>query len=533
MKQKYYIAILALILLLGAFLRFYNITQKGFYFDDEAVYALQAKSKIALPQAVFHHFKDGISFREAREKYMPWGFWKRSNGRPGYIYLVASSFIIGNAKDTTIFILNGILSLAAILFLYLLTSLLINKNAGLAAAFLLTISPYFLYYSRNGRSQIATSLFFTAGIYFLVKALKNKMPRLFFIGGLLIGYALTTHWSLLVSFAAVPLVFLYLFRKKTFPFEELKKYFLKFSAGFLMPLLFFQFITVIQDLLLYFFVPYTQNFANYFAELLDLFKDIPRAKVYGSFEPFFYLNLFSSMDGLISVILFLGGVILAIYKKIYRKSEFILLLIITMISIILISVSYTRVARTFASFLPLIYFFAAFAIWEIVGLIKYKKLKFAFVAAIIILTGINAIENNKLILRFGNPYKKSVEMAQNYASNEKIFLADYSSGPIFNFYANDILKGATTAESAKEQGARVFLSDWLLWEDVAADRSYFKSVKPSIVINDPFLEMTINPLEVDRWVSYYDSGIEDFINLKNNEHHFNVINIYLPGSSLK
>jgi 4-amino-4-deoxy-L-arabinose transferase-like glycosyltransferase len=526
-KQKYYIIILIVILLLGAFLRFYNITKKGFYFDDEAIYALQAKSKLALPQAAYHHFKDDISFKEARELYMPWGFWKGSNGRPGYISLAAFSFFVGGEKDYVIFILNGFLSLLAVFFLYLLASLMTNKKIGLIAAFLLAISPYFLYYSRNGRSQAATSLFLIAGIYFFAKALKDKKnnSRLFFISGILIGYAFTTHWSLLVSIIVIPLIFLYFWHKKTFPYEELKKYFFRFSAGFLIPLLFFQIITAAQDALLYYFIPYTQNFANYFAELLDLFRDIPRAKIYGSFEPLFYLNLFSLMDGIMPLILLIAGIILIIYKKLYKNSEFLPLLAVTTISIILISVSYTRVARTFATFLPLVYFFAAFAIWETANFINNKKLQIIFVASIILLISLSAAKNNPRLLEFGNPYKKAVEIAQRHAPNDKIFLAEHVSSPIFYFYANDILKGAYTSELAKKQGAEIFLSDWLLWEDVASDRKYFLNLAPSITIDDPFLEMLINPLEVDRWVSYYGSGIEDFLELKT-EPYFNAINIY-------
>ncbi len=130
-KKNYYTALLIFILVLGAFLRFYNITQPNLLHDSaaslEASLAISKYNAPILPSEVWYtrsplyHYILGICLK-----------------------LPLSPRLIGRS-------LTAFFSLICCYEIYLLGGFMGNRRAGLAAALLTSINPFFIYMSRTIR----------------------------------------------------------------------------------------------------------------------------------------------------------------------------------------------------------------------------------------------------------------------------------------------------------------------------------------------------------------------------------------------
>lgn len=164
--------ILATILVLGFFLRFYRLaTVPAGFFADEAASGYNAY-KILETGKDEHGELLPIFFRGFGEDY----------SHPLAIYSTIPFILAFKLTETAVRLQAVFFGMVTIIFVYLIGKEIISKNCGLWAAFIAAALPWLIHYNRVGfdySSYIAT---FSGSIFFLTKAASNKrFIILFFI----------------------------------------------------------------------------------------------------------------------------------------------------------------------------------------------------------------------------------------------------------------------------------------------------------------------------------------------------------------
>src|SRR3989338_2442940 len=190
--SKKSIALLCAIMALGAFLRFYQITEipPGLY-PDEAMNGNNALEALATGD-----FKV---------------FYPENNGREGlFINMQAISVAAFGNTPWALRIVSALIGTLTILGIYLVARELFRSNpVGLLAAFFLAASYWHLNFSRIGFRAIMLPMFATFGIYFLLKGLRTCKALNMIIAGTLTGLGVHTYiaFRFMVFVFAVPIVY--------------------------------------------------------------------------------------------------------------------------------------------------------------------------------------------------------------------------------------------------------------------------------------------------------------------------------------
>lgn len=155
--------LLIIVLLLASILRFYKIDANPVsLFGDEVDVGYQAYSIL----------KTG---RDYMGNFLPIHFQSLAEYRtPLYLYSALPSVAIFGISAWGVRLPAAIFGVLGILALYLLVSeIMRNKKFGLLAAFLLSISPWHIHFSRAAFEVTQMLFFYIIGIYFLLKGLKT------------------------------------------------------------------------------------------------------------------------------------------------------------------------------------------------------------------------------------------------------------------------------------------------------------------------------------------------------------------------
>ncbi len=163
MKLNKIKAILILVLLLAIFLRFYKIDANPVsLFGDEVDVGYQAYSIL----------KTG---RDYMGNLLPVHFRSLAEYRtPLYLYSAVPTVSIFGISAWGVRLPAAIFGVLGILALYLLvTEITRNRKLGLLSAFLLSITPWHIHFSRAAFEVTEMLFFYIIGVYFLLKGLKS------------------------------------------------------------------------------------------------------------------------------------------------------------------------------------------------------------------------------------------------------------------------------------------------------------------------------------------------------------------------
>jgi len=137
-----------LILLLSAFLGFYNITNRGIFGWDEGAYLNAGK----------HILEGDIRFLASGYKYV-------------HNLIIAIFFAIFGVYDYVGFSASVVFGILTVYLTYLIGDKLFNRRIGLLAALILAVTEYFIYYSRTALADIHLTFFFTLTIFVYINNL--------------------------------------------------------------------------------------------------------------------------------------------------------------------------------------------------------------------------------------------------------------------------------------------------------------------------------------------------------------------------
>ncbi|MDO8658173.1 MAG: glycosyltransferase family 39 protein [Candidatus Levybacteria bacterium] len=163
MKSSKFKFLLIAVLLLASILRFYKIDANPVsLFGDEVDVGYQAYSIL----------KTG---RDYMGNFLPIHFQSLAEYRtPLYLYSAVPTVAIFGISAWGVRLPAAIFGVLGVLALYLLVSKVTrNKKLGLLSAFLLSISPWHIHFSRAAFEVTQLLFFYIVGIYFLLKGLKS------------------------------------------------------------------------------------------------------------------------------------------------------------------------------------------------------------------------------------------------------------------------------------------------------------------------------------------------------------------------
>ncbi len=172
--------ILFLIILIGLFLRFYNLsTVPNGFTQDEAVYGYDAYS--ILETGKDHNGNTPGLFME--------GFSKTLDNRSSlYLYATIPSIKIFGLNEFAVRFPAAIFGVICILITYLLAKELTNsKDIGLASSLFLSISPWHVSLSRIGIEEGSLTTFILISAFYLIIKGINKKSWIFILGCFFVG----------------------------------------------------------------------------------------------------------------------------------------------------------------------------------------------------------------------------------------------------------------------------------------------------------------------------------------------------------
>ena len=317
MKIKQYSFILIGLLSVGGLLRFYNIQERGICWADEAYFLNASKTIYVLINFLFGSLSGEInmSFRDYLIKY---GGSYISGAKFGYISLETLSFFIFGVHDYSGIIVSAISGTISILIVYLIGLKMFTPKIAIVAGTLFAFSSYHIIYSRSALTVSLATLFIITGIYFYLRAneLFIKSDRLInsslFLAGLCIGYGYSCHYNLfwaIFMMLLTELLFLFVFVSSKYTIFTKAKRFLLLFFSILLPLLFWELLTIIAKIFL-FYKGENLILRTYFEQISDTFFGVGGLG-FSFNEANYYIKFLFHYEGVI-IILFsiIGGILL-------------------------------------------------------------------------------------------------------------------------------------------------------------------------------------------------------------------------------
>ena len=161
--------LLGLILLLGAFLRFYDLGAESYWFDEMG-------SLIESQQSIHQLFTVG-RLDNPPAYYVPFIYWVKAFG----------------TNEASVRSFSALIGVISILFMYLIGRELFGQTVGLLSAFLMATSVFYIYHSQSARYYSYFGFITLLSFYFLILALKSDKTIYYILYGVFSILMLYTH----------------------------------------------------------------------------------------------------------------------------------------------------------------------------------------------------------------------------------------------------------------------------------------------------------------------------------------------------
>ncbi len=213
MRKKNYLLLLFLIIILGAFLRLYRISELAVFLADQAsdsqkvLDMLRGKFTLLGPITSVGGFYNG----------------------PIVYYLMFPFYFLFKGDPIAGTIFQSTLSVLTIPLLYLLGKKIKNEEVGLLAGFLLAISPLMIDYARATFNAYPAIFFSTLIIYLFFIVLERYNNLIALLLGIMIGWIIQMHY-LAIVFLFLVILYPSISKKNRFPFS----YYCFVLAGFVL-----------------------------------------------------------------------------------------------------------------------------------------------------------------------------------------------------------------------------------------------------------------------------------------------------------
>lgn len=174
MNKKNTLVILALILLLGSFLRIYGLGDESFWIDESATAYASQKG----PSYIINNiYTKAVLIPE----YFPEYVNKGGGEAPLYYILAAYWTKLFGLSEFKLRLLSALFGIMSIYLIFLVGKLLFNTRIGLISAFIIALNHQNIYYSQEARCYSMLVFFTLLSVYFLMRAL-HENRNIFWFG---------------------------------------------------------------------------------------------------------------------------------------------------------------------------------------------------------------------------------------------------------------------------------------------------------------------------------------------------------------
>lgn len=409
--QKEAFILLLGVLLLAVFLRFYKLSEYMTFLGDEGRDAIVIKNML-----VSRHFPLIGPPTSVGNIYLG----------PLYYYMMAIPMAIFYLNPVAAAGMNAFLGVATVGFIYYLGRIWFNRSAGLIAAYLYTISPVTITYSRSSWNPNPVPLFALAALFSLYKLHKTGNFLWFILTGFTIGAALHMHYLAAILIPVVGLMWLYevIFKK----IENLKIY--NLLSGTLLGIL--SFIFTMSSLIWF---DLRHNFLNYRA-VKELFGggSVVKSDIVANIEKLPVLYSSNLIGRYIAsenfyLVIFLSLLIIAalIYRFSYRSWPKFVLMVWLVVGLLGLTFYQQSVYDHYLGFLnPVPFLILGSIVFYASGLPnKLKGLAYVGIAVLLLILTIVNLQTNPLLKPPNNQLKRTQDVAK--------FIISQADGKDFNF----------------------------------------------------------------------------------------------------
>lgn len=329
MKSKT-IYLLALILILGTFLRFYNLGEESYWLDEGAT-GLTVKKYTAWQ--IINNVKE-------HGQILP-GYYYYNDDLPLYYVLLSGWADIFGLNDASLRSFSAFFGSLALIAIFYLTKYLFDEKVALLATFLSSINLTLIWYSQEARQYSYLLFLSLLSSMFLLKALKEGKTK-YVAGFLLVSpFIIFTHfpWAMLFAFqGAYTLYVMYDDYSKKRKLHT-KMIFAFLIIGLLYSTIILRALFSITDTVELYGRPDTRQFVEFGIRLSTWLypSEIMRQKIYDFSFNFSLLEWALSISVLSSVVLISALFLVGIKKSFYKKKSAIFLLFMFFIPLIFAS----------------------------------------------------------------------------------------------------------------------------------------------------------------------------------------------------
>ena len=172
--------LLASIIILGVFLRFYKIDARNFYCDEILTINIISQSSVQeIWQKIINEFPVDLPL----------------------FYVVLHSWSYFSKSAFWLRAFSALAGLFLILFAYKLAKYLFNKNTALLTLYLLSISPFLVLYAQTVRYYSLIALVNLSALYFFIKAIHNNRKHHWFFYVVIRTVSIYINYSSFLFFA--------------------------------------------------------------------------------------------------------------------------------------------------------------------------------------------------------------------------------------------------------------------------------------------------------------------------------------------
>ncbi|MBN4049073.1 glycosyltransferase family 39 protein [archaeon AH-315-M20] len=417
--------LLILIIVLGTFLRFYNLAGESFWLDEGAT-VLTIKKYNAW-QIINNTWEKG--------QILP-NYYSTDIDLPPYYLILSAWTKIFGISEFSFRLFSAILGSLALIAVFYLARYLFDERIALLSTFLTSINLTLIWYSQEARQYSYLLFLSLLSIIFLIKSLKENKTK--YIVGLLIVNTLIiySHLAWIIFIALEGVYALYISYKNHINKKEPHK---KIVIVFLIIGLLY--LPIIERVIFseskyvdVYGKPDMMQLAE-FGVLLStwLYPSISmREKIYSfsmGFTLFEWILLLSVlMTALLFGLLFLNGIVKSFYKK---KSAIFMLLLFFFPLLFALIVSLIHPTITIFQLKQIIYIIPAFLIFVSIGILRTKISK-------LLISGVIILSILPLSAYYINIDKQQFREAVEFLpENEPIFLNIVSAQVAFQYYSGE------------------------------------------------------------------------------------------------
>jgi uncharacterized membrane protein len=193
-KERWHIILLSILILIGAFLRFYHLDYNSLWFD-EAFTLFTANHSLSGIWNIVSNNSAELATVVLTGEFSP----------PLFYYIEHFMLIFGKSEFILRFI-PALLGTLTIPVFYGIGKEFADENVGIIIAALLTISPYHVFFSQEARNYSTMLFLFSLALFLLLVSLRTNSLHSWILFGVFSGLTLWTHYY---SFIPLALLFVY------------------------------------------------------------------------------------------------------------------------------------------------------------------------------------------------------------------------------------------------------------------------------------------------------------------------------------